>query len=1840
MPAVFLLFTVELILLTLPVLSSAQSIQYTHNKPDQALRSAMTVDPSTLALSIEVPIGNYPGRGGTGVPISLSYSSKQWRIAYEESWLSNGGLLRTESIPMFSEWAKAGWTTSADIPIIEWTGQSQHYNSDGTPFCGDCGDSGGYYINRIQVHMPGGSSHELRINDTPTTSPATAGIYYSVDGSNLRYDASSYTDGILYMPDGARYVLSSTNAQFIDRNGNTLSYSASSRQWTDTQGRVLDVPLPATPSANTYTYNIPSTTSTPASYSVRWSTLENALTNPSDELHYKTNMTFGLGETWNPRSPGLFIGDGASRLYDGPGFPASVKFNPIVLAEIILPNGQHYLFTYNVFAEITKVVYPTGAYERFDHAAVSGASFLETPYDQGNRGVVDRWLSPTGASADEVHWHYAAAKSNFVLTVSTTAPDKTVNEQLIRAETSQGYDKFGFGWAELSLPFEERLLEPAPPIAGGAMLRRTLSHWTTSGPTSGGWATAARNPRVTKQVHILLDTGTSNALTSTTTMSYDDDLNVIATNHYDFTSISQSSAQTLAIGSISPGSLLRSEEATYLVNDSGISSSTRAAYRDRNLLRLPTSTRVTIGSTIAAQSQTSYDEVGTYPLLTYGGAIGGWTDPGTNLRGLPTTTGVWLNTTNSYRQSHVQYDQFGNVRNIWDAKGNQSQLTYSSGYSYAYQTTATTAVPDPTGEHGSTTALITTAEYNANTGLMTSLTDANGKTTSYAYDSANRPATITRPSGGGSTSYAYGDLPGDLYVRTQTSLDSTRVVEVYQYYDKLGRPCRSFLNEGSTYLTKDIQYDLMGRSWRTSNPYRTTSLNAAINPENHWTTNAHDYLGRVTSVTTPDGAQFTNAYTGSTSTPLGSMVTVTDQAGKLRRTLTDALGRLARVDEPDKITGALDDGNGAPIQPTNYTYDLLGNLLEVTQGSQTRTFTYNSLAQLTSATNPESGTICYGTVTAGQCQANGYDANGNLLFKTDARGVRATFAYDNLNRVTSRTYSDSTPTVTYVYDSGAISNGNGRLASVSSSVSAYSYSGYDARGRALGATQTIGAQSYLIGYTYDLAGHVKTMTYPSGHSVTYNYDGAGRLADKDAQNLAFTGNLGQGGAPRTYASGLSYSTFGGLQEEKLGTTTPIYHKQRYNVRGQLWDLRASTVSFATDPANGDRGAIVNYYSSNFVQGGSGTDNNGNLLRQENYIPGNSFFQDRFAYDALNRLTSVSEKLNGTGNDTFKQTYFYDRYGNRRIDTNTSQTFGGVNNLNFELETGTNRLYAPGDLALAESSRSMRYDAGGNLWKDTYSGAVTGQQAIERLYDAENRMTKETQSGNYVAGEYFYDGDGRRVKRKVGGFETWQVYGLGGELLAEYTSNGTQLSKEYGYRNDELLVTATVTVGSGGSAFTFTDHPLVVGTSVVKAAHLNELRTAINQARVHAGLQPASWAESITAGVTTIKASHVTELRTQLDEARMELALSTGGYTDPALANGYDIKAAHISELRTKANEALTAGSGTSVDLRWLVSDHLGTPRMVFDQTGSLANASRHDYLPFGEEVPSNLRTGVPGYPAGDNVRQKFTSKERDSETELDFFEARYYSSTQGRFLSVDPLLASAERQIPQSWNRYTYALNSPLMYIDPTGEIWVRSSDGKHIVWFSQERWDNEISKARDANGNPLYTPLTASEMEFNTNYGRVRLNPNGPDRNAPAGSDAYYGFSIVGQNQTEYSVALATGLTIAARRGGRGNAYLFLGTAVIATIWALGEPVNQGLPIVDPNFYSQGDRDARKANPDRVEAARQLLEQLKQELAKANSKPNKSPDDKKLVEKIKAAIRKQLDRMKKSESHGRKGKR
>jgi RHS repeat-associated protein len=114
--------------------------------------------------------------------------------------------------------------------------------------------------------------------------------------------------------------------------------------------------------------------------------------------------------------------------------------------------------------------------------------------------------------------------------------------------------------------------------------------------------------------------------------------------------------------------------------------------------------------------------------------------------------------------------------------------------------------------------------------------------------------------------------------------------------------------------------------------------------------------------------------------------------------------------------------------------------------------------------------------------------------------------------------------------------------------------------------------------------------------------------------------------------------------------------------------------------------------------------------------------------------------------------------------------------------------------------------------------------------------------------------------------------------------------------------------------------------------------------------------------------------------------------------------------------------------------------------------ARHDYAPFGEEITSVIggRGGVTGYGVDEGLRQKFSGKERDSESGLDYLLARYYASAQGRFLSPDEFkggpvfvfgggessggpLPYADISDPQSLNKYVYVYDRPLIYIDPDG---------------------------------------------------------------------------------------------------------------------------------------------------------------------------------------------------------------
>ena len=428
--------------------------------------------------------------------------------------------------------------------------------------------------------------------------------------------------------------------------------------------------------------------------------------------------------------------------------------------------------------------------------------------------------------------------------------------------------------------------------------------------------------------------------------------------------------------------------------------------------------------------------------------------------------------------STAQYDQYGNPTLATDAKGNQTQITYGdiatpTGTVNGLYPTQTISAYDTAIQRTST------AGYDFYTGLVTKARDVdNNISVVTEYDALGRPTKARNAAGTPLEFWArteYNDVARRVIVRSDVETIGDGKKVAVQHYDQLGRVRLSRSIENI--LTEDPYNEAHGikvetryqtgnpNSYQlTSNPFRAATATAATNgPSMGWTRSKSWNSGRKQEVETFSGSALPAPW-GSNASSTGVVTTerdadrtlVTDQAGKQRISRTSALGQLKDVWEvtaSDSATEAI----SFPTQAlsagyrTSYSYDTLNNLTTVNQGVQKRSFTYNSLSRLLSATNPESGVIQYI-----------YDNNGNLTKKTDARGIETNYTYDALNRVIQRRYANEpkgqeTPDVTYSYDN--LPNAKGKLTKVSSSVSTTEYTAFDTLGRVLSHEQMTDGQN-------------------------------------------------------------------------------------------------------------------------------------------------------------------------------------------------------------------------------------------------------------------------------------------------------------------------------------------------------------------------------------------------------------------------------------------------------------------------------------------------------------------------------------------------------------------------------------------------------------------------------------------------------------------------------------------------------------------------------------------------------------------------------------------------------------
>lgn len=208
----------------------------------------------------------------------------------------------------------------------------------------------------------------------------------------------------------------------------------------------------------------------------------------------------------------------------------------------------------------------------------------------------------------------------------------------------------------------------------------------------------------------------------------------------------------------------------------------------------------------------------------------------------------------------------------------------------------------------------------------------------------------------------------------------------------------------------------------------------------------------------------------------------------------------------------------------------------------------------------------------------------------------------------------------------------------------------------------------------------------------------------------------------------------------------------------------------------------------------------------------------------------------------------------------------------------------------------------------------------------------------------------------------------------------------------------------------------------------------------------------------------------------------------------------FGQLAAEYSSQAPSGNG---DTNYLTPDHLESTRVVTGQTGGVLE--RNDYTPYGELIPSSVggRSSVEGYNAAEIVTQHFSGKERDPESGLDYFGARYFSGAQGRFTTTDPYIPQFECKNascfntyigdPQNWNRYAYTRNNPLSYIDTDGE-------------------KTELAVGRNSADNPfghIALIINGKVYSYGTNYNK------GARRDWGASADTYLN-AQTGMRQTE----------------------------------------------------------------------------------------------------------------------------
>lgn len=855
------------------------------------------------------------------------------------------------------------------------------------------------------------------------------------------------------------------------------------------------------------------------------------------------------------------------------------------------------------------------------------------------------------------------------------------------------------------------------------------------------------------------------------------------------------------------------------------------------------------------------------------------------------------------------YDITGNQVTASTSCCEQMSVGYTVDTRYAYPESLTRgSATDPNAQ------VTYSATYDFNTGLGLSGTNTNGRPTqtTYAPDTL-RPQSVILPSGG-HTDYVYDDT--EMTVMSTTYLapppaDSGAAVDQHiQLLNGLGQVWREkALGANDVWDILDTVYDNMGRMAQQSRPYRSGTP--------RWSYTSYDSLGRTKKVIAPDytlsdgsdGSATELFYNEATrpsvaSSLPGETTRVRDAWGRERWGRLDAQGRLVEVVEPNP------SGSGSVFEAgalqTTYSYNTVGDLIQVNQDAQTRLFKYDSLRRLvaqklaeTSAAINDSGAYV-GVGGAGALWSDYFryeNIHSNMVQRLDARGVKTNFWYfnsaghtdpgdgttpDPLNRLQSISWDTSianqnlqptdpnyvlnTATITPQYRNRATStscdptDASGRkdvtqLASVNAAnISTESYC-FDSEGRTGSKTLTLTARSSFpmaTDYSYDTLNRVTDVGYPKEYGngtqprkvVHQSYDVASRVSTLTVDGM-------------THASQIAYNAASRMTSVNVGASGPNQIVESYEYDSQTGMLANQTVARASSPGAHMLDLTYDYAGPNGKRTGQLTKILNNLIPNHN--------KDRsYSYDALGRLAQAKGGLATA--PLWTQTYGYDNYGNR-----TSVSASG-----YSAKLGSESTSGSEHLATAKRGSSS---------------TVTG-----RPLDFVESSTANTKNLTSVQSEPVDPGVSQVPDVSAPNAEAPPKEVADSIAGPSKSANSNRQMTAAGNSHHASRSTRTVPLLAQGGPPTFTDPDLLaLGGVAIKALHITELRSAIDALRVRLGSSVFSWQTAAASG-GPIKADPILEMRTALDQVLGPPAAP--GYS-AGLAQNQPVLAIHIQELRNR-----------------------------------------------------------------------------------------------------------------------------------------------------------------------------------------------------------------------------------------------------------------------------------------------------------------------------------------------------